>query len=431
MTKDDGSLNINRAICNAAGDAERVEMSAPADSSRMMQAIFLKDHVKRLIDIQPSYIPRPTFESYLSSLREKKRPLPREPLLHVKITHTAINHVDLLYAHGVHQNNKSGLFVPPFTLGLEFSGIVSDVYNPQNQACHFRPGDKIWGGSIGTHAEELVIPASAVHRLPSPLWSLHDVAAIGAGTIPVSYGALTTIAGLKAGEVILVHAAAGGLGVYAVQIARALGAKVIGTVGSQHKMAVVEELLRDPQTGRIPKGEGVINYSKDGWEKEVVALCKQTGKDGVDVVYDTVGLVLKSIRCTTFNGRVVVAGFAGRTGTGAEAVEELEKIAVNRILLKQIKLLGYRFGETSRRLPHETVKMWQGLDEMLSKEPRVIKPVVYQTYKGLNHANEAMEALHKRQVFGKAIVEVCDEEEAMRQVLQRSKQASTTFSARL
>lgn len=227
------------------------------------------------------------------------------------------------------------------------------------------------------------------------------------------------------------HAAAGGLGVYAVQIARALGAKVIGTVGSQHKMAVVEELLRDPQTGRIPKGEGVINYSKDGWEKEVVALCKQTGKDGVDVVYDTVGLVLKSIRCTTFNGRVVVAGFAGRTGTGAEAVEELEKIAVNRILLKQIKLLGYRFGETSRRLPHETVKMWQGLDEMLSKEPRVIKPVVYQTYKGLNHANEAMEALHKRQVFGKAIVEVCDEEEAMRQVLQRSKQASTTFSARL
>jgi len=284
---------------------------------------------------------------------------------------------------------------------------------------------------MGTHAEELITPASDLHHLPNPLWSLHDMAAIGAGTFPVSYGALTTIAGLKAGETILVHAAAGGLGVYAVEIARALGAKVIGTVGSQHKLSVVEDLLRDPQTGHIPKGEGIINYSKDGWEKDVVELCKQTGKDGVDVVYDTVGLVQKSIRCTTFNGRIVVVGFAARTGTGAEAVEELEKIPVNRVLLKQIKLLGYRYGETSRRLPDETKKMWQGLYELLSQGPTVIKPVVYKTYKGLDHANEAMEALHRRQVFGKAVIEVCNEDEALQEVMQRSKQAGTAVPARL
>ena len=284
---------------------------------------------------------------------------------------------------------------------------------------------------MGTHAEEIIVPESAVHHLPGPTWSLHDAAAIGAGTFPVSYGALTTIAGLKAGELILVHAAAGGLGVYAVQIARALGAKVIGTVGSQQKMAVIEDLLRDPQTGRIPRGEGVINYSKDGWEKDVMALCKQVGKDGVDVVYDTVGLVLKSIRCTTFNGRIVVAGFAGRTGTGAEAVEDLEKIAVNRILLKQIKLLGYRFGETSRRLPAETAKMWLGLNELLAREPRVIRPVVYRTYKGLDYANEAMEALQRRKVFGKAVIEVCNEETARQEVMQHEKQAGTDVSAKL
>lgn len=284
---------------------------------------------------------------------------------------------------------------------------------------------------MGTHAEELIVPASAVHHLPSPSWSLHDIAAVGAGTLPVSYGALTTIAGLKAGETILVHAAAGGLGVYAVQIARALGAKVIGTVGSQHKMSVVEDLLRDPQTGHIAKGEGVINYSKDGWEKDVMALCKQGGRDGVDVVYDTVGLVLKSIRCTTFNGRIIVVGFAARTGTGADAVDELEKVPVNRILLKQIKLLGYRYGETSRRLPDETMKMWQGLNEMLSQGPTAIRPVVYKTYKGLEYVNEAMEALHKRHVFGKAVIEVCNEEEALQEVMQRSKRAGTAVSARL
>lgn len=257
------------------------------------------------------------------------------------------------------------------------------------------------------------------------------MAALGAGTIPVSYGALTTIAGLKAGETILVHAAAGGLGVYAVQIARALGARVIGTVGSVHKVSVVEGLLRDPNTGEIPRGEGVVNYSKDGWEKEILAICNQVAKDGVDVVYDTVGLVTKSIRCTTFNGRIVVAGFAARTGTGAEKVDELEKVAVNRILLKQIKVLGYRFGETSRRLPQETIKMWKGLNEMLAREERVIKPVVYATYKGLDNVNEAMEALSQRKVYGKAVIEVCDEHEALREVQQRTDQSQKGGLARL
>lgn len=356
-------------------------------------------------------MPRPTCQAYRASA--KTRASPSDPLLRIQVTHSAINHVDLLYAHGVHQNNKSGLFTPPFTLGLEFSGIVLEVDNPENERCRFRPGDRVWGGTIGTHAEELILPASAVHHLPGSQWSLHDIAALGAGTLPVSYGALTTIANLRAGEVILVHAAAGGLGVYAVQIARALGAKVIGTVGSQHKLKIVEDLLRDKSTNQMPRGEGVVNYSQDGWEKNVVALCKQIGKDGVDVVYDTVGLVEKSIRCTTFNGRIVVAGFAGRTGTGAERVQELEKLAVNRILLKQIKLLGYRYGETSRRLPHETMKMWDGLNDMLAQEPRVIYPVVYHTYKGLSHVNEALQALHERKVFGKAVIEVCGEEEAV------------------
>lgn len=376
--------------------------------------------------MKPCNIPRPTFQSYLDALRKKGRPAPNEPLVHVKITHTAINHVDLLYAHGVHQNNKSGLFVPPFTLGLEFSGVVLDVRKSGVSQSRFKPGDKVWGGSIGSHTEEIIVPENALHHLPSQSWSLHDIAAVGAGTLPVSYGALTTIADLKKGEVILVHAAAGGLGVYAVQIAKALGAKVIGTVGSKHKAGVVEGLLRDKQTGDIPVGEGVINYSKEGWEKEVLALCKKTGKDGVDVVYDTVGMVQKSIRCTTFNGRIVVCGFAARTGTGAERVQELEQIAVNRILLKQIKLLGYRYGETSRKLPHETAKMWQGLNAMLAQEPRVIQPVVYKTYDGLSHVNEALKALSQRQVYGKAVIEICSEQQAIAEADHKQPSAGTT-----
>lgn len=373
-------------------------------------------------------VSRPSFKVYGEAFKQKSGKYPSGPLVHIKVTHTAINHVDLLYAHGVHQNNKSGLFAPPFTLGLEFSGIVLDVQQSGSESCQFKPGDKVWGGSVGSHTEELILPAASIHHLPSSAWSLHDIAALGAGTIPVTYGALTTIAGLKAGEVVLVHAAAGGLGVYAVQIARALGAKVIGTVGSQQKLKVIEDLLRDPKTGEIPPGEGVINYSEDDWEKKVVGLCKKIGKDGVDVVYDTVGLVQKSIRCTTFNGRIVVVGFAGRTGTGAEKVQELEQIAVNRILLKQIKLLGYRFGETSRRLPEETVKIWTGLNKMLASGPEVIRPVVYKTYKGLDSVNEGLQALRDRKVYGKAVIEVCSEDVGMRSVKLR---AGDTQAAKL
>ncbi|KAK5070977.1 hypothetical protein LTR64_003952 [Lithohypha guttulata] len=430
MAQSNGGENLFRAICNATADAEDHDHITPT-SKALMQAVHLDGYIKSLDEVKAVDVPRPNFESYLALLKQIQRPVPKEPLVHVRITHTAINHVDLLYAHGVHQNNKSGLFVPPFTLGLEFSGVVLQVHAVNGQKPTFKPGDKVWGGSVGTHAEEIIVPASAIHHLPNPTWSLHDIAAIGAGTLPVSYGALTTIAGLSAGEVILVHAAAGGLGVYAVQIARALGAKVIGTVGSQHKAAVVESLLRDPNTGKIPAGEGVVNYSKGGWENEVLALCKQIGKDGIDVVYDTVGLVQKSIRCTTFNGRIVVAGFAGRTGTGAEKVQALEQLAVNRILLKQIKLLGYRYGETNRRMPQETVKMWRGLNEMLIHEPRLVHPVVYKTYKGLSHINEGMQALRHREVYGKAVIEVCTEELALKQAQQVNNQQQASAVSKL
>ena len=162
-----------------------------------------------------------------------------------------------------------------------------------------------------------------------------------------------------------------------------------------------------------------MNYSEEGLEQKVVKLAKEAGKDGVDVVYDTVGLVQRSIKCTMFNGRIVVVGFAGRTGTGKEKVQELEKLDVNRVLLKQIKLLGYRYGETSRRLPGETVKMWKGLEEMLAREPKVIQPVVYKTYRGLESVNEALLAVHERKVYGKAVIEIVDEKAVMDQVVAK------------
>ncbi|KIX06202.1 uncharacterized protein Z518_04176 [Rhinocladiella mackenziei CBS 650.93] len=307
-------------------------------------------------------------------------PIPRQDQILVTVTHSALNHVDLLYARGVHQNNHIGLVKPPFVLGLEFVGIVASAPTTSG----FKAGDHVWGSSVGGFAEQIAVPAATVQKVPTG-WTLHDAAGLGAATAPVSYGALVRMANITAGQTVLIHAAAGGLGVVAVQIAHALGAKVVGTVGSEEKAEVVRKL-----DGVI----GVVRYDQEAWEKEVLKL---TDNVGVDSVYDTVGLVAKSIRCLKFGGNIVIAGFAGLGG-------KMETLAMNRVLLKGVKLLGYRFGETGRRNPKENEEVWRGLNEML--ETGKIKPVIYHTYSGLESVPGAMDVLVSRKVWGKAVVEI-------------------------
>ncbi|EXJ70158.1 uncharacterized protein A1O5_06226 [Cladophialophora psammophila CBS 110553] len=329
-----------------------------------MKAIQINQYVKTYAELCARDVPAPT---------------PKEDQVLVTITHSALNHVDLLYSRGAHQNNHSGLVKPPFVLGLEFAGVVASA----PPTCGFIAGDRVWGAGVGGFAEQIAVPPSALQRLPTG-WTLRDAAGVGAATAPVSYGALVRIAEVKAGQVVLVHAAAGGLGVVAVQIAHALGAKVIGTVGSEEKAEVVRKL------GVL----GVVRYDAEGWEKEVLKL---TDNVGVDSVYDTVGLVEKSIRCLRFGGNVVIAGFAGLGG-------KMETLAMNRVLLKGVRLLGYRYGETGRRNPKENEEVWRGLNKML--EGGNIKPVIYGSYSGLESVPGALNDLAARKVWGKAIVEI-------------------------
>jgi NADPH:quinone reductase len=241
-------------------------------------------------------------------------------------------------ARGKHQNNRS-LVRPPFTLGLEFAGTV--ITAPP--ASGFKAGDRVFGGHTGSYSELITVPASSeptFHRIPSS-WSFGEAAGLAA-TLPVSYGALVHCGSIQRGETVLIHAAAGGLGIMAVQIAVAVGCRVIGTAGSDDKCDIVKSF----------GAEACINYSKDGdWWRRVVEL---TNSAGVDVVFDPVGLVDLSLKCLAHRGRVLVVGFAGRGDT------ELEKIAMNRVLLKQAKLIGYvgipmcACTRESWRLPRQT-----------------------------------------------------------------------------
>ena len=322
--------------------------------------------------LRPTTLPTPGFGNPTSVL--------------ILITHTAINHVDLLYSRGLHQNNHAKLITPPFNLGLEFAGIV--ISAPRNSG--FKTNDRVWGSGLGSHATHISVSPTALRHVPAGA-SLEDVAGIGAATAPVSYGALHLCAEMRRGETVLVHAAAGGLGVAAVQIAVAAGCRVVGTVGSEVKKRALEGELGASMLG-------VVRYDLEGWEGEVVKL---VGNGGVDVVYDTVGLVEGSIRCCRFGGRVVVAGFAGRGGV-------MEKLSANRVLLKGVQLRGYRYGESGRRDKEHTRVCWEGVERLVNEGN--LKPVVYRTYKGLESVGQAMQDLYERKVWGKALVQVQSEE---------------------
>ncbi|KAK0113611.1 hypothetical protein ONS95_013856 [Cadophora gregata] len=123
---------------------------------------------------------------------------------------------------------------------------------------------------------------------------------------------------------------------------------------------------------------------------------KITEGNGVDIVFDPVGLVDLSLKCLKQGGRILVVGFAGTEG-------RLEKIAMNRVLLRQAQLIGYRYGETDRIDPAETAQIWKELKVLW--ESGKLNPTIYnEEYQGLESVVRAMKDLEARKVWGKAVV---------------------------
>ncbi|KAJ6788072.1 hypothetical protein PWT90_02519 [Aphanocladium album] len=324
-----------------------------------MKAILIDKFCETLDQVQVSEVPTPeaTGDNIL-----------------IRVRGVGVNYVDTLYARGKHQNNKRHV-VPPFVLGLEFAGIVLEA----PAGCPFQKGDKVFGDHAGSYAEVISIAqdeaSRRLQRVPEG-WPVEAAAGLAA-TLPVSYDALVSAGRLRAGETVLVHAAAGGLGVMACQVAAARGCRVIGTAGSDAKC-------------KYARGYGageVINYTTDAeWWKRVNEL---TGGKGVDVVFDPVGLVEPSLKCTASKGRILVVGFAGLDGN-------FEKIAMNRILLKQ------RYGQTLRENPEKAEEMWEHLQAML--EFLSVKPTLSVMYEGLESVPRALQDLKDRKIYGKAVV---------------------------
>lgn len=187
------------------------------------------------------------------------------------------------------------------------------------------------------------------------------------------------------GDFVLVHAAAGGVGLAAVQIAKAFGATVIATAGSQHKLDVAKSFGADFG----------IDYRDKDWPQKVKKLTPK-GR-GVDIVYDPVGLITESTKCTAWNGRLLVIGFAAG---------EIEKVATNRMLLKNISVVGLHWGAYSINEPETIEVVWNGLFDLMDSGKFKGTCFTDKEYVGLETVGEALKALGARDTWGKVVVKV-------------------------
>lgn len=297
----------------------------------------------------------------------------------VDVYSAGLNFFEILQVQGKHQT-KPPL---PFILGSEFAGRISDN-SPIPEGCNLRRGQRVFGAQLGSFADKVVVDLEQVLPLPDNL--TYDQGAGLFVTWPTSYEGLVGRAKLAPGEWVLVTAAAGGVGLAAVQIAKALGAKVIAAAGSPKKMEIAK---------RLGGADYVINYLKPGWQKEVLTL---TNERGVDVIYDPVGLINESLKCIAWKGRAIVVGFAAGT---------IEKVPMNLVLLKNISLLGVFWGRYSLKEPSHIRTVWKELLSLLASGR--VTPVLYDKFYTLENLVDGLAALENRQTWGKAVVRVREE----------------------
>ncbi|KII92456.1 hypothetical protein PLICRDRAFT_50833 [Plicaturopsis crispa FD-325 SS-3] len=311
-------------------------------------------------------------------------PTPDADEVLVDVYSAGLNFFDILQAQGKHQSKQA----LPFVLGAELAGRIS-ANSPIPKGCPFKPGDRVFGSGHGCYAEKAATKWQLLLPLPDNM--TYDQGAGLHVTWPTSYEALVGRAELKPGEWVLVTASAGGVGIAAVQLAKALGAKVIAAAGSQEKLDV---------STKYGGADYAVDYTKKGWQQEVLKI---TGGKGVDVVYDPVGLVQDSLKCIAWKGRALVVGFAGG---------KIEKLPLNLVLLKNISIVGIHWGAYQIHEPHHVPSVWTPLLELFASGK--VKPVVYSEVYPLERLVDALDALEKRQTWGKTIIRVRDEDTAVR-----------------
>jgi len=307
------------------------------------------------------------------ALREVPDPPPPGPgELQVRIRARGVQYVDVLMLAGKYQFRPE----PPFIPGSEGAGEVVAV-GPS--VTGFKPGDRVMSRHrLGGFAQLGNATAEDCDLIPSAM-SLEE-AAVFRNVYHTAYHALLQRGRLKAGDWVLIHGAAGGIGLPAIQIAKLYAAKVIATASTEEKRAVCLEEGADH----------AIDYQA-GFRDTVMEL---TGGRGVDIIYDPVNgpTFEESLRCLAWSGRILILGFLG----GAPAAAR-----TNYLLIKGVEAIGVRIGGLSEAHPEIAAANIRTLVELAGQGK--LKPRIWRRFP-LEAAADAIEALIDRKVIGKAVL---------------------------
>ena len=311
--------------------------------------------------------------SEVLALREVPDPLPPSSgELQVRIEARGVQYVDVLMLAGKYQFRPE----PPFIPGSEGAGEVVAI-GPG--VTGFKPGDRVMSRHrLGGFAQLGNAKAEDCDLIPSAMGL--EEAAVFRNVYHTAYHALLQRGRLKPGDWVLIHGAAGGIGLPAIQIAKLYGAKVIATASTEGKRAVCLEEGADH----------AIDYQA-GFRDKVMEL---TGGRGVDIVYDPVNgpTFEESLRCLAWSGRILILGFLG----GAPALAR-----TNYLLIKGIEAIGVRIGGLSEAHPEVADANIETLVELAGQGK--LKPRIWRRFP-LAAAADAVQALIDRKVIGKAVL---------------------------
>ncbi|MCZ4298833.1 NADPH:quinone oxidoreductase family protein [Henriciella marina] len=306
-------------------------------------------------------------------LREIDVPAPAKGEILLRIRAGSLGFPDLLMTQGGYQHKPSLPFIPGGDVAGEIAALGDGV------SC-VSVGDRVVTSRLGgAFAEYNSYSAETVRKIPDHL-DFAAAASVGSAYL-TAYVSLVRRAEIQPGEWLLVHGAAGGVGLAAVDLGKHLGAKVIAAASRDDKLKIIEEKYSP---------DAVINYS-GGFREKV----KEITGGGADVIYDPVGgdVFDESVRCIAFNGRLLVVGFAsGR----------IPEIKVNMPLIKGFSVVGVRAGEYGRQFPEKGRENMEAVWKLI--EEKSVTPHAHGVY-ALDDWRTAFAEMEERRVVGRVIID--------------------------
>jgi NADPH2:quinone reductase len=306
------------------------------------------------------------------SLQEKPRPVLKKGHILVKVSHSALNFSDLLMINDKYQICPARPFIP----GQEIVGIIEDI----DPSLDYEIGEMIaskvlWGG----FAEFVLVRADMAIKVPKKYPPPQ------AAALPISYTtaliALNYCSALSKKDTVLIHAAAGGVGLASVEVAQSKGANIIASASSSLRLEVAKK----------HGANHVVNYSNKNWFDEVNEI---TNGKGADIILDPVGgdIGEHSLRCLAMDGKLLIVGFASG---------KMQKLAPHRLLLKRASAVGvYWNHDEDKDLLRGTTKELENL--ILTKQ---INPLIDKRFE-FNELPTALSELNDRKVIGKIVLPI-------------------------